>query len=719
MNNNNSFKQNDDPSYWCALPIEELCPEIINHCNNYLKFLESSGLLRKLRKSYTMYFGYTSDSFFNSSSDVASGGEAGELSLVKVNDYRNLIQHTLVLTTSSRPALEAHATNTDMRSKAQTILANGILEYYLREKRLERLLKTACENALVFSEGYVHMSWDVGLGAPVAVDPNSNQTVNEGDVKYTTPCGPIDVVRDLGVSNFPDSQWVVVVERVNRYDLMAKYPDKADEINKIRASSMDMYYTVLPPGTPYESTMIPLKIFYHKKTDALPNGRMVHVLSDTCWLFDGPLPYSNLPNGLPLFRMTPGEFISTPFGYSSAWDLIGLAEVNDALYSTITTNQTSFGVQNVMIPKGSDVSYQQLTGGANLIEYDPKLGKPESLNLTHTPPEIFKFIEHLEKKEGLLLGINDVIKGDPQASLKSGSALALVASQAMQFNSGLQASYIALLEDVGTGTIRMLQTFATTKRMASLAGKRSQYMIKQFSGQDLSEINRVVVDVANPLSRTISGRLEMAKDLLQIPGVIKHADQYIQLLETGSYRSMTQGPEDELLTIDSENEMILDGNKPIAIMTDDHALHIREHKYTLETQESRQNPQIVQAALGHIQDHIDLLSNTDPRVLIMTGQQPIPPQPHPGMPPPEGNKVPPPPSTSGPNPAQHQLGSNPMPPPNNQAGNHFSKAPLEGIQNIANPTAPTQEKVAGVRQASMPREPMSGKKFDPTSSGAL
>src|SRR5690606_3929904 len=147
----------------------------------------------------------------------------------------------------------------------------------------------------------------------------------------------------------------------------------------------------------------------------------------------------------------------------------------------------------------------------------------------HTPPEIFNFLEKLENTESLLLGINDVIRGDPQASLKSGSALALIASQAIQFNSGLQASYVALLEDIGTATIRMLQNFANTKRVASIAGRSERFMLQEFSGEDLSAVNRVVVDVTNPLSRTLSGRLEMAKDLLSIPGAIRSPEQYQQV----------------------------------------------------------------------------------------------------------------------------------------------------------------------------------------------
>ena len=44
--------------------------------------------------------------------------------------------------------------------------------------------------------------------------------------------------------------------------------------------------------------------------------------------------------------------------------------------------------------------------------------------------------------------------------------------------------------------------------------------MKEFTGDDLTSVNRVIVDVGNPLARTTAGRVEMAEQLLQM-GVIK------------------------------------------------------------------------------------------------------------------------------------------------------------------------------------------------------
>lgn len=692
------------PTYWAAEPVETLGPQIFAKLEEYQKFLESSGMLRKYQKAYESYFGHTPSSYFQSTSDVGEGGEQGELSLVRVNKFRNLIQHVLVMTTSQRPALEGRASNTDMKSKAQTIIANGILDYYMRDKRLERHLKTACEIGLYAGEGYVHMEWDTSLGQKYGVDPTTQKAVKEGDIKYSSNIGPLEVCRDIHARSGADLDWRIVTVYINRYELIARYPNLAEQILAVSGDPVANSAGIVG-STPMPQTgdLLPVRYFYHRSTEAMADGRMSIQLTPTVNLFDGPIPYTDLPNGMPLYRLAPSEFWNTPFGYSPAWDILGLQEIYDALTSTITTNQISFGVQNILVPKGHDLSYQQLTGGSNLLEYDPKLGKPEALNLTKTPQEIFGFRGDIDKEMTLQMGLNDVVKGDPQASLESGSALALVASQALQFNSGLQASYVALLEDVGTATVRMLQTFANTKRVFSIAGKAKRFMVKEFSSQDLSEINRVVVDVANPLSQSTSGRLQMASDLLKIPGAIAHPEQYIEVLTTGTLSPIIDNKESQFLTIDAENEMMMIGQKPSAVLTDDHDLHVSEHAAVLETPDSRTNPAVLKAVTEHIQDHLNIKLNTDPRILMMMGQKPLPPLPPPPPGPPNQPAPQGPPGSPHPQPPQPPGAPHPTPPPGPQGppGPAMPNPP-----HLMNSTPPLQQQAAQVGQPSLPVNPL-------------
>jgi hypothetical protein len=225
-----------------------------------------------------------------------------------------------------------------------------------------------------------------------------------------------------------------------------------------------------------------------------------------------------------------------------------------------------------------------------------------------------------------LSGVNSVARGNPDASLKSGTALALVQSMAIQFNNGLAGSYAQLLEDVGLATLQMLMDFASVPRVAMIAGKTSSSLMKDFSGKDLQNISRVSVDMGNPLMRTIAGRVEMANTLIQT-GLITHVAEYVEVVASGSLDPLTEGDVNELMNIRAENEWLADGKPSKAIFTDAHALHIQEHKTVVGSPEARQNPQILQATLDHIQEHMGFLQNTDPNLLQLLGQKPIAPPP--------------------------------------------------------------------------------------------
>jgi hypothetical protein len=337
---------------------------------------------------------------------------------------------------------------------------------------------------------------------------------------------------------------------------------------------------------------------------------------------------------LPVFRISPSDSLGTPYGYTTIFDLLPLQDALNSLFSTILSNQSAFGVQNIIVPRGSDINPMQLAGGLNVIEYNQQAGKPESLNLTDTPAEIFKFAELISQQMEVLSGVNSVSRGQPDPNLKSGAALALIQSMAIQFASGLQHSYVQLIEDVGSSLISMLRDFASVPRVAAIVGKSNRTFMKEFKGDDLANVNRVIVDVGNPLARTTAGRLEIAQQLLQM-GLIKDPAQFLTVLNTGRLDVTYEGEQTELMLIRKENEKMISGQAVTAIWIDEHKEHILEHKAVLADPDLRNDPEVVNLVLTHIQEHLDHLEQAKPESLMVLGQQPIaPPQ---QMPAPEQN----------------------------------------------------------------------------------
>ncbi len=618
----------DKETYWSSADPKDIATEIMDKVDSYYMYLAQTGRLDLYRRSWVYYYRPRL-----TQAALNPVGQQGELTSISVNHYRNLLTHLETMTLQQRVAFEPRAVNSDVESQSQVILASGLLDYYLRIKRMEKFLKQQVKDGLMYGEGFLRTEWDATGGDTYGRSP-TGAILYQGDIKYSN-YSPLDCVRDFTKSSYDKGDWVILRDFVNKYDLAAKFPDLKEKILNVSLDYLEQARTTIFNDQYLEnSDLIPMYTLLHPPTPALPTGRMTTCLDETTTMLDGPIPYEETH----VSRLAPDEESGTIFGYTVAFDLLPIQQAIDILYSTAITNQATFGVQNILMPKGHDISTAQLSGGLNVVEYDPKVGKPEPLNLTATPPEIFNFMETLQNTQQMLAGVDSVTRGDPSASLKSGAALALVAAQSIQFSMGLQQSYAQAVEDTGTSTIDLLKTFASVPRVAEIAGKSNRPLMKEFKGSDLNAIQRVSVDMGNPMTRTTAGKVNLADALLD-KGMVENADQYIQVITTGRLEPVIEGKQANLLLMKGENEMLADGKPQRALITDYHAKHILEHSIVMANPEIRQDPNnpIVAVALEHIQEHIDFLNSPGYQMMAQSlGHQITVPPAQPGQPPQAG-----------------------------------------------------------------------------------
>jgi hypothetical protein len=598
--------------YFAAQEGDKVAAAVLGKSKTFFEGIQTNGYIDKVKESWRFYHGAY---FGTSGHKVYFGGEQGEIVHLAVNHYHNIAQHMLVMVTANRPAMTARATNTDYKSIVQTKLADGLLDYYMREKRLEKYLRKAVEYAIVLGAGFIKAEWNATSGE--IWDYIDDQPIYEGDVQFSN-LSPFDVVFDNSKEDFTHD-WIVCRTFKNKYDLCAKYPELASRIAGLPTKTDSYRFKFDMTQDRAETEDVAVYEFFHKKTEALPEGRYITFLSDDIVLFDGAMPYRDLP----IYRIVPGEVLGTPYGYSPMFDLLPIQDSINSLYSAALTNNHAFAIQNILVPQGSNINTTQLAGGLTVMEYDPKAGKPEPFQPTATPSETYNLIATLIKEMETISGVNSVSRGNPEASLRSGNSLALVQSLALQFISGLQQSYVQLIEDVGTGLINMLKDFAQTPRVASIVGLSNRSYLKEFKGSDIELVNRVIVDLGNPLSQTKAGRAEMATNLLQYQKITP--EQYFTILKTGNLDVMTENVEKELILIRGENEAMVRGDSVVVTAVDEHLLHIKEHRGVLADPDLRRDPDLVKRTLDHINAHLDELRYGDPATLQVLGQQPIPP----------------------------------------------------------------------------------------------
>jgi hypothetical protein len=605
--------------YFAQKPADEAVAVLRRRADDWFQTLTNNNYLDKVKRCWLAYYGAYFDDIGGGHS-ITFGGEQGELTHLPINHFRNIAEHILVMVTANRPSFSARSTNSDYKSLVQTRLANGLLDYYMREKKLEKYFRNATEQAIAMGSGFIKMEWNSMAGEVYDYNEETNTEIREGDVKFTN-LSVFDVVFDSTKEDAKELDWVITRSWKNKFDVAAKYPELAKEIKGLSTKSDMSKFKLV--GSSYDKTVdIPVYEFYHKRSESMPNGRYLLYLDDDIVLSDSPMPYRDLP----VYRITPSDILGTAYGYTNMFDILPIQDAVNSLYSTALTNQNAFGVQNIWVPRGVDINVNQLGGGLNVIEGNAQAGKPEPLNLTQTPAEIFNFMKQLEQVMETISGVNSVARGNPEASLKSGTALALVQSQALEFMSGLQQQYIQLIEDVGTGLINMLKDFGSVPRIAAIAGQNNRSEMREFTGDDLDTVNRVIVSAGNALSNTTAGKVQMAEQMLQMYGDKLSPEQYISVMETGRLESLTEGISGQVELIKSENESLADGKtKVVAIATDNHSLHIKEHSNVLADPQLRLDEVLSERVLGHIQEHIKLLQETDPNLLAMLGQQPLGP----------------------------------------------------------------------------------------------
>lgn len=626
----------EDPTanYWWKTGDEEdssaLASELQGRSDTYENFVRTSRYFNWCRQSWSAYYGQAYDdagSYYDLGT-VALGDE-GELVGAQINHHRNLIRHLFNLVTKDRPALRCRARNSDLKSLRQADLGNGLVEYYLRQEQAEIYTTNAVEHALVLAEGFVTLTWDPSLGEEIDADPTTLRTIHKGDLSFHNPFS-WNVIRDLGVREWAKHQWIGVRSPRNKWNLVAQFPESSEAIlNAAEWTDVPLEEGDQPfdeHGVFTDTDEVEVYEFWHKRTTALPEGRYVLMVGGEI-VHEDVMPYRDLP----VHRVTASELLITPFGYTPAFDLIGIQELINMCVSTISTIINALGVPTLWKKLGSHLQPSSIAGGLTLLESEEK---PEALDLMKVPSELFSFLDRLIRHAEIVAGIDQITRGAPDEHVRSGAYAALLQAQSVQFSSSLVRSYNQLLESIGTSMLRMLRDFAQTERVVTIMGKHNRIYQKHFTGDDLDLIDRVTVESVNPVMNTVSGKMEFAQMLLQAKDssgnpLISTPEEILHVFQTGQVEPMLQAETSMLSSIREENEQFLDGEEVAPPMaTDNHVLHLREHFSIFGTKETRNDPNLRSSVQAHAMEHLELLLENPNAQLMqqMLGyEHPIPP----------------------------------------------------------------------------------------------
>lgn len=575
-----------------------------------------------VRQSWTRnYIAYYSPAIAPTSWDTSMifEGVQGELVRFYTPKARTLLQKQVTLICKQKLAAQCLAQTEGSDVIQDVKLGNGIIDQLIQNERLDVKGRELCEGGLVTGAWFTETEWRTDKGKPYTRSEDGSIIYTGGvDISLRSV---FDVFYDVTISEWDKQEVVETRAPMNRWNLIAQHPELEDKI-----LAQPSVTQVRGPNSWFDRTngdddMIYVYKAYAKPMASLPMGRMIIYAADDCVFYDD----ENIYESIPVEAFLPEKVLGIGFGYPQLTNLLAAQEMYDNSLSAIATNQSQFAVQNVAVPRGSNINVQELNG-MRFVSFTPQNvpggGKPEALQLSASSPETFKFSDLLDKVMTDIGNVPAALGGTPPPGVTSGVAIATLSANAMEFLSGIGMSYFSCWEKTLEHAINCYKKFAKLDQSVAMRGRNSQITMRSFKGQELQCISAVKIQIANPLMQTIAGRLEIAEKLLTMPREIW--PQYVAILEGRPLTEIYKGDLSQMDLIHAENEMLSKGEIALALASDDHGLHAQEHAGLLNDPTVRINGSAIGVILDHIQEHIRLAQTTDPFFLAMirTGKVP-------------------------------------------------------------------------------------------------
>jgi len=627
----------------------------------YRRWLKETGRAARMTRSWRTYYGLAPDGA-GDTSQTSQSGDQGEYVDVTTNDFATLVTQTAVLTTQNKPGLHAIATNADFDSLAQTEFAQGLLEFYDRKHAvMDRDYETVL-TGLLSGEGWEVEGWDATAGKSLT-DFAEGPALNEGDIRIHSTT-PFRVAYDPDAQDVDALQWFAFKRRYNRFDLAASLEARAPEVAaKLRAMSDDTDRQDLEAdgfeagrlasiSRDASPDLIWVWEVRHLPSGALANGRLLRFVTAECVLFDSievlesgevadhGYPYSELH----VQRFSPDVTVGDIAGHTAAFDLLGLQELVDTMATMGASAANAGGLTNMWCPEGDKPNLAAVIGSMNFLQ---SRVKPELVKGVELSPHVAAFEEFVMKRMMRRLGQSDVSMGDVPKGMP-GNLAALLEAKTVQYHSRGQASYAQLIERRATSTLKILQKFASTERVAVIGGKANGWQYKSWTRGDIKGVDRFIVESVSPLSQSYAGKMEAADQLLSRGAFDADPKQYLLVRETGRMEPLLEAPEANMMRLRKEKEMLQEGvglppvdvaasfakGLPVFVdpppgpdgkaaacirpfIYDKHWEDIPEYLAVAAMPMARDRPGLVSAVMGVVEEKIRLMKQIDPVMLAV------------------------------------------------------------------------------------------------------
>lgn len=603
--------------YWAADPDTET---VVNKISGFLNSFslntesERSSISSIWTRNLRMYY----QSVVNNDSvdsSLSEGGENGELIGMHVPVARSDVRKLISIATRQRLNFKAQAESTDYLTKGSAVVADALSQEYNLQFDFNGLREKSLELSIVTGSSFILTEWDAAKQKPVF---------------RVIPCWM--TTYNFNAESFAHLDWFVVHYFANRYTLAEQYPDFRDEIINFKTDRTAINPWSINFGVlDYSDDDILISTFYHKGTEALPQGRYIKFIGDI-GLEDMENPFKDREGvaEIPVSMVMPESIQPYLIGYPKICDLLPLQEMTDHQFSVMASIFANLATPAILNPRGSGMNASNMSG-FKVISFSPQMGdgmrgmKPEILELCKLPPNLLDTINLMQQFQQRISNVNGALQGILPPGVTAASAIATLSANAVEFIEPLSLAVNKAMEETMMRALIQTSLFMTEERVVESVGPSDTTATIQFKAEDLRGLKRINLLIQNPLAMFAGGRQKIAEDYMKM-GIVDSPEKYDSVMVYGSVKPIQEKRMTKESLVSWENQELRGGRPVRALAGDDHAYHIAEHYLMCNDPEIRKRPEIIRMIDDHVQMHLDLSRTVDVGLyaMIQTGKN-LPP----------------------------------------------------------------------------------------------
>lgn len=551
---------------------------------------------------------------YNSTAELQFGGTQDNYAKFRVQLARRYINQRKLMAQDQRLSFNGVATQNDVASLAEVNVSTRGIEYMLRKARLEQAAGGALESLCYYGAGGILEGWEYRAGEKVpAKEPQkkpdgsiamrptldaNNNPVMQPDPETGEPVMQMEpFMQDVQKpSGMPTYRWLypwqiamdpymeeghpafVVKTAVNKYELAAKFPEKARDIIglSIDEEMGDDALFAWGGARSVSSDTIVLRQYFERDSEAVPGGRWAGYVKDVgLWGVDD-MVQCPLEQGMPVKLMVGARYHSTAYGYPESGDLLSLQTVLNEMVSALVTNAIKRGNPNAYKREDVQIDPERWVLGNNLIDLPAGAEAP----VWDDPPKMDAVsqyvIEFVSEQARSMLGSNSVTEGNPTANISSGSFAVLLVNVAQKYASTAQQAHDEAATEAANDGLELAKKNAENGFWADIAGIGDAPYVSLIQQSNLKSLKRVNLVRQSPVLSTFVGREIVYDKLIALPKQDR-ADAAEFLLH-GRLDPFVERDQAARIRIRKENEQMLQGVAPVVTIWDDHAIEGPMHR---------------------------------------------------------------------------------------------------------------------------------------------